>query len=83
MRAATSFAASEWHNNFHLLTANLFRFELEAAGAPADGLDAEVMMGVFTVEGLLMHTLTEQQQRSVCDTLAARWISTPNGSWNP
>ena len=74
-RAERSPTVAVWHDNFHLLTSSLFRFELEAAGAAADGLDAEVMIGVFTIEGLLMHPLAEDQQRAICDTLAARWIA--------
>jgi hypothetical protein len=41
-------------------------------------LDAEVMIGVFAIEGLLIHPLDKDQQRSICDTLAARWIPTPS-----
>ena len=32
------------------------------------------MIGTFTVEGLLMHPLSGEQQRAICDTLVARWI---------
>jgi AcrR family transcriptional regulator len=76
-RAERSPSVAVWHDNFHLLTSSLFRYELEEAGAAADGLDAEVMIGVFTIEGLLMHPLGEEQQRAICDVLAARWISPP------
>lgn len=51
--------------------------ELQGAGAPEAVLDAEVMIGVFTIEGLLMHPLGEEQERAICDTLAARWFSSP------
>jgi hypothetical protein len=40
-------------------------------------LDAEVMIGTFAVEGLLMHPLSEEQQRAICDALVAHWIPTP------
>lgn len=73
-RAERSPSVALWHDNFHLLTSSLFRNELEAAGAAADGLDAEVMIGVFTIEGLLMHPIGEEQQRAVCDVLTARWV---------
>ncbi|MBB0970041.1 TetR/AcrR family transcriptional regulator [Dietzia aerolata] len=76
-RAERSPSVALWHDNFHLQTSSLFRFELEAAGAAADNLDAEVTIGVFTIEGLLMHPLSEEQQRTVCDALAARWIPPP------
>lgn len=73
-RAELSSSVAEWHNNFHLLTSSLFRYELEQAGASAAGLEAEVTIGVFTIEGLLMHPLSEDQQRAICEVLAARWI---------
>jgi TetR/AcrR family transcriptional regulator, cholesterol catabolism regulator len=76
-RAERSPAVAEWHNNFHLFTASLLRSELENAGTPTEGLDAEVMIGVFAIEGLLMHPLSKEQQLAICDALAARWIPTP------
>ncbi len=76
-RAGRSPSVALWHDNFHLQTSSLFRFELEAAGSAADSLDAEVMIGVFTIEGLLMHPLSEERQRTVCDALTARWIPPP------
>lgn len=76
-RAERSPAVAEWHNNFHLFTASLLRSELENAGACAARLDAEVMIGIFAVEGLLMHPLSKEQQRAICDALAARWIPRP------
>lgn len=35
------------------------------------------MIGVFAIEGLLIHPLSEDQQRAIRDTLAQRWIPTP------
>jgi hypothetical protein len=35
------------------------------------------MIGTFTIEGLLMHNLSNEQQRKICEALAARWISIP------
>ncbi|PWD44335.1 TetR family transcriptional regulator [Gordonia paraffinivorans] len=71
---------AEWHNNFHVLTSVLFRAELEAAGVSPETVDAEVMIAVFTVEGLLMHTADENEQRTVCQTLASRWPSAADQS---
>ncbi|MGE2730792.1 TetR/AcrR family transcriptional regulator [Mycolicibacterium vaccae] len=76
-RAERSSAVAEWHNNFHLITGSVYRWELQRVGAPEAVLDAEVMIGVFTIEGLLMHSLGEEQERAICDTLAARWFTTP------
>jgi AcrR family transcriptional regulator len=72
-RAERSPSVATWHDNFHLLTSGILRHELESAGVGADSVDAEVMIGVFTVEGLLMHPLADHQQRTVCEVLAARW----------
>lgn len=74
-RVPHSPAVAEWHNNFHLLTATLFRAELEALGVPPETVDAEVTIAVFTVEGLLTHGQDEDEQRTICETLAARWPS--------
>lgn len=72
-RAERSPSVTIWHNNFHLLTSSILRYDLEIAGVAADSLDAEVMIGVFTIEGLLMHPMTEEQQQAICNALAARW----------
>jgi hypothetical protein len=72
-RAERSPAIADWHNNFHFFTGSLLRSELEDTGTPAARLDAEVMIGTFTVEGLLMHPLSEEHQRAICDALAERW----------
>jgi len=77
-RAERSPSIAEWHNNFHFFTGSLLRSELENARvAPVAQLDAEVMIGTFAVEGLLMHPLSEEQQRAICDALVAHWIPTP------
>ncbi len=72
-RVPHSPAVAEWHNNFHLITAALFRAELETAGVSPETVDAEVMIAVFTVEGLLMHTQDEGERRAICEALASRW----------
>ena len=72
-RVEHSPAVAEWHHNFHLITGSLFRFELENAGVSTPTVDAEVMIGIFTIEGLLMHNQSEDEQRAICDALASRW----------
>ncbi|MCV7420532.1 helix-turn-helix transcriptional regulator [Mycobacterium yunnanensis] len=76
-RVEHSPAIAEWHQNFHTITGSLLRFELQNTGIPASTVDAEVMIGVFTVEGLLMHSLGEERERAICDALAARWSTAP------
>ena len=34
------------------------------------------MIGIFTIEGLLMHNQDAGQQRTICDALASRWTLT-------
>ncbi|MDT5211347.1 MAG: hypothetical protein QOF67_3762, partial [Mycobacterium sp.] len=72
-RVEHSAAIAEWHHNFHTITGSLFRYELESAGVSTSTVEAEVMIGIFTIEGLLMHTMSEDEQRTICDTLADRW----------
>lgn len=72
-RVEHSASIAEWHRNFHLITGSMFRYELETAGVSTSTVEAEVMIGIFTVEGLLMHDLNETEQRTICDTLASRW----------
>ena len=77
-RVEHSPAVAEWHRNFHVMTCSMFRYELENAGVSTRTVDAEVMIGMFTIEGLLMHHLDESQQRAICDALASRWTPTPS-----
>lgn len=74
-RAAHAPAVAEWHTGFHLITEGLFRTTLEQAGVNRDGIDAEVKIGVFVVEGLLTHGLDEAQQEAICRRLARQWTS--------
>jgi TetR/AcrR family transcriptional regulator, cholesterol catabolism regulator len=50
---------------------------LQNASAPEESLDAEVMIGLFTTEGLLMHPLGEERERAVLDNLTGRWFTPP------
>jgi AcrR family transcriptional regulator len=72
-RVEHSAAIAEWHHNFHLITGALARYELETAGVSPATVEAEVMIGIFTIEGLLMHDQNEIEQRAICDALASRW----------
>lgn len=72
-RVEHSAAIAQWHHNFHAITGSLLQFELQAAGVPAP--EAEVMIGIFTVEGLLMHDQDEDQRRAIIDALTSRWTT--------
>jgi hypothetical protein len=75
-RVEHSAAIAEWHHNFHLITGALARYELETAGVSPATVEAEVMIGIFTIEGLLMHDQNEIEQRAICNALASRWTLT-------
>lgn len=72
-RAAHSPGINEWHTDFHRLAEDLFRTALEQAGVDPDAIDAEIKIGVFTVEGLLTHRLGNTDQQDICRRLARRW----------
>lgn len=72
-RAAHSPAIDAWHTGFHAITEGMFRATLEEAGVEREGLDAEVKIGVFAVEGLLSHGLDDVQQQAICKRLAEQW----------
>ena len=74
-RALRAQAIDEWHTGFHQITEGLFRTTLEQAGVYCAGIDAEIKIGVFTIEGLLTHGLDDAQQQGICRRLAQQWIS--------
>ena len=74
-RAAQSLAVDEWHTGFHLMAETLFRSTLEQAGLTGAHVDAEVKIGVFTIEGLLTHGLDDADQQAICRRLAQQWAS--------
>lgn len=72
-RVEHSPAVSSWHEDFHAITGALFRYELEQAGVSPEAIEAEVMIGIFTIEGLLMHAQDDARERAICEALASRW----------
>ena len=72
-RAVQSPAVDEWHTGFHLMAESLFRSALEQAGLTGPNVDAEVKIGVFTIEGLLSHGLDDADQQAICRRLAQQW----------
>lgn len=74
-RAVQAPAIDEWHTNFHRITEGLFRTTLERAGVHRASIDAEIKIGVFTIEGLLTHALDDAQQQAICQRLAQQWTS--------
>lgn len=74
-RAVQSPAVDEWHTGFHLMAESLFRSTLEQAGLTGPNVDAEVKIGVFTIEGLLSHGLNDADQQAICRRLAQQWTN--------
>lgn len=71
-RIGGSAALNAWHDTFHASTEAFLRGALQSRLDPA-AIDAEVKIAVFVVEGLLTHDLEPDEQRAICDQLAARW----------
>ncbi|WP_280221518.1 TetR/AcrR family transcriptional regulator [Nocardia neocaledoniensis] len=76
-RAKESEAVRDWHEQFHALAEGLFRADLAMIGVPSNELDAMTSIGVFVVEGLLMHPVDDERKRAVMETLiqSARGIA--------
>ncbi len=68
-RVAFSDTVRVLHDRFHAITEALLRAELLNQGMRAERADAWVKICVFTVEGLLSHDLSAQQQRDICMAL--------------
>lgn len=72
-RVDRSPAVDAWHTGFHAFAEGLFRQEVAQIPGAAPVTEAEVQVVVFTVEGMLMHPLSPEEQRVICEALAARW----------
>ncbi|WP_280462135.1 TetR/AcrR family transcriptional regulator [Nocardia carnea] len=68
-RAKESETVRDWHEAFHALTEGLFRVDLIGIGVPENELDSMIAIGVFVVEGLLMHPVDDERKRAVMETL--------------
>ena len=67
-------ALDAWHTTFHQSTEALLRAALEHHGRAGLDVDAEARIWVFTVEGLLTHELSADEQDAVCRQLVARAV---------
>lgn len=72
-RISLSPELNAWHDRFHQASEGLFRQQLERLGVPEESIDAEVRIGIFAVEGMLVHDLGKEQNLAICEALAARW----------
>lgn len=62
-----------WHDGFHRMAEGSLRQAIQHAGVDALLIDAEVKIGVFAIEGMLTHDLSDVEQQTICAALAARW----------
>lgn len=67
--ATTSEAVGAWHDGFHELTDAMLAEGLREVGVPEERVPAMTRLGVFAIEGLLMHPLPPQEQRAVLELL--------------
>lgn len=70
-RTATSPTIDAWHKNFHTLVDSLLVDGFRRAGVPESDLVPMAAIGVFVVEGLLMHSHVAQDRRAIVEALVA------------
>jgi len=63
--AATSSVVETWHDGFHAVTNEILAEGLRESGVPEDQIHPLTRLGVFAIEGLLMHPLPKAEQRAV------------------
>lgn len=63
--AADSAVIDAWHEEFHEMTNGMLAYALVQSGVPEDRVVPTTRMGVFAIEGLLMHPLPRDEQRAV------------------
>lgn len=69
-RTATSPAIDAWHNDFHALVDAMLIDGFRRAGVPEPSLVPMAAIGVFVVEGLLMHPHVGQDRRAIVEAIA-------------
>lgn len=68
-RLTLSPAINLWHNQFHALAEGMLRLEMQRVGIDATRIEALLHIWVFTLEGLMSHSLTDGQKREICEAL--------------
>lgn len=58
-----------WHEQFHLLTQQLFFSELQQYGFSTEKFETLTHIWTFTIEGILMHNTNAQQTEQIIDVL--------------
>lgn len=70
-RTAISPLIDAWHNNFHALMDTIMADGLRGVGVPEAELAPMTRIGVFVIEGLLMHPHTAPDRREIVELLTA------------
>ncbi|MFL6107931.1 MAG: TetR/AcrR family transcriptional regulator [Marmoricola sp.] len=70
-RTATSPVIDAWHNDFHSLVDAMLIDGFRRAGVAESRLVPMAAIGVFVVEGLLMHPHVGQDRRAIVEALTA------------
>lgn len=68
-RLDKSATINAWHNQFHSLSEDMLRFELQQAGVAPEMIEARTKISVFTIEGLLAHPIPDPEKRAICAAL--------------
>jgi AcrR family transcriptional regulator len=68
-RSATSKPIGVWHDNFHALVDTMMVEGFRGAGVPERDLASMTRIGVFVVEGLLMHAHAERDRQAIINLL--------------
>lgn len=78
-RTATSPVIDTWHSAFHDLVDAMLIDGFRRAGIPESRLIPTAAIGVFVVEGLLMHPDVGQDRRAIVEALTSP-VAEPSGS---
>ena len=63
--AVASPVIETWHDGFHALTNDILADGLRQSGVPEDEVAPRTRLGVFAIEGMLMHPLPAPERRAV------------------
>jgi len=70
-RAAVSPLIDAWHTKFHTLMDSIMADGLRGIGVPEADLTATTRIGVFVIEGLLMHPHTTSERQQIVEVLTS------------
>jgi AcrR family transcriptional regulator len=68
-RANSSPTIDTWHQRFHQMTEALSRLEMQNMDIPAEKIDSLMLIWTFSIEGMLVHSLSQQQKYDICQAM--------------